>query len=348
MTETSPAGAAPENAAGRGSTRSGFSPEIGHRTITAADLVAFGGATGDYARMHFDHSLARAGASAATSAGGRAGEGSGTIAPGLLSASWALGALAWSAPERLGVGDPDVSIAAYSIRLERSMHIGDRFSLRHAPAANAADPGLAADARYDTDFEVLNQRGERTCRGTVSVRSGSGFALPRPMPRPIAPKGPSPRPLYAEDLIEFGPRGESIGRTVSEADVVGFTNLTAERNPLYLNRVFAAQGRFGAQIAPPIWTFCLAFGDFLQSLLACELPSTGLAGHLGDSFRCHAPVHLGDTIRTRHRPVRCTPSRGRPDMSVVHFAIELLNQHDALVQDGEVAMWIPARAASRG
>jgi hypothetical protein len=30
-------------------------------------------------------------------------------------------------------------------------------------------------------------------------------------------------------------------------------------------------------------------------------------------------------------------------MSVVHFAIQILNQRDELVQDGEVAMWIPAR-----
>ena len=54
---------------------------------------------------------------------------------------------------------------------------------------------------------------------------------------------------------------------------------------------------------------------------------------------------MGDTIRTRHRPVRCTPSRSRPEMSVVHFALQLINQRDELVQDGEVAMWIPSRAS---
>lgn len=314
----------------RSAARSG---EIGHRTITPADLIAFGGATGDYARMHFDHGLA------AAEAGSPA-----TIAPGLLSACWALGALAWSAPDRLAIGNPDAWIAAYSIRFERSMRVGDRFSLRHAPAATAAVEGLASEAGSDTEFEVLNQRGDRTCRGAVCVRTGGDASLPAAMPRPIPNPGAGPRPLYANDLLEFGPRGESYGRTVTEADVVGFTNFTAERNPLYLNRTFAAQGRFRDRIAPPAWTFCLAFGDFLHALLAAELPSTGLAGHLGDTFRCHAPVRIGDTIRTRHRPVRCTPSRGRPEMSVVHFALQLLNQRDEVVQDGEVAMWIPSRA----
>ena len=309
-----------------------FSPEIGHRTITPADLIAFGGSTGDYARMHFDHGLA-------------AGEpGSpGSIVHGLLSACWALGALTWSAPERLAIGNPDAWIAGYSIRLERSMRVGDRFSLRHRASMSSAVEALAPEAGRDTEFEVLNQRAERTCRGVVSVRTGNGAPPPTAMARPIASREAGPRPLYADDLLEFGPRGESHGRTVSEADIVGFSNFTAERNPLYLNRVFAAQGRFGDRIAPPSWTFCLAFGDFLHALLSAELPSTGLAGHLGDSFRCYAPVRIGDTIRTRHRPVRCTPSRGRPEMSVVHFALQLLNQRDEVVQDGEVAMWIPAR-----
>jgi acyl dehydratase len=309
-----------------------FSAEIGHRTVTPADLILFGGATGDYARMHFDHGLAAAEPGSPP-----------PIAPGLLSAVWVLGALSTAAPERLAIGDPDAWIAGYSVRFERTVRIGDRFSLRHRPSAVAAVDGLAPDRARDSEFEILNQRGERTGRGLVSVRMRGEAPRPETMERPTAPPPWGARPLYAEDLLDQGPRGESLGRTVSEADVVGFTNLTAERNPLYLNRVFAGQGRFGDRIAPPIWTFCLAFGDFLQALLAAPLPSTGLAGHLGDSFRSFAPVRIGDTIRTRHRPVRCTPSRGRPEMSVVHFALQILNQRDELVQDGEVAMWIPAR-----
>ncbi len=317
-----------------GTTSAGPSDEIGHRTVTTADLVLFGGLTGDYARMHFDHGLAAA-----------EPDGPAPIAPGLLSACWALGALASAAPERLAVADPDAWIVGYSVRFERAVRIGDRFSLRHRPAPTAAVDGLDADPARDTEFEILNQRAERTGRGIVSVRASGEAVRPEIMPRPVAPPQ-RPGPLYAGELIECGPRGESLGRTVAEADVVGFTNLTAERSPVYLNRVFAGQGRFGDRIVPPIWTFCLAFGDFLRDLLAVRLPATGLAGHLGDSFRCFEPVRIGDTIRTRHRPIRCTPSRGRPGMSVVHFAIQLLNQADRLVQDGEVAMWIPSRPPS--
>ena len=32
----------------------GFSPLLGHRTVTDASIMTFGGLTGDYAQMHFD------------------------------------------------------------------------------------------------------------------------------------------------------------------------------------------------------------------------------------------------------------------------------------------------------
>lgn len=306
-----------------------FSEPIGHRSITSADLATFGGLTGDYARLHFDHSLAAAEPGSP-----------GTIAHGLLWATWAVGALAWSAPERLGGADPDSAIAGFSIRLERSMRVGDRFALRHRPASEAAAPDLIPDADGDTELEVVNQRGERTGGGIISVRRRETAVAPAPMPRPVFDPSAGPRPLHAGDLVDFGPRGESIGRTISEADVVAFTNFTAERSPRYLNRPFAARGRFGDRIVPPLLSFCLGFGDFLADLLRVELPSTGMAGHLGDRFRCYAPVRIGDTLRTRHRPVRATPSRSRPGMSVVHFALQLLDEEDRVVQDGEVAMFI--------
>lgn len=311
-----------------------FSADHGHRTITAADVVYFGGATGDYARLHFDHGLAAAEPGSPP-----------PIVHGLLSAALALGGLTWNAPELLGSDDPDAAITAFSIRLERSVRIGDRLAVRHRVASASAVESIASEQGGDLEYEVSNARGERTARGVVSVRRRAGCAPSgSAMEQPVWRRDAGPRPLFAEDLLEFGPRGESPGRTLSEADVVGFTNWSAERRPLYLNEPFARRGRFGGRVVPPILTFCLGFGDFLRDLLSAELPATGLAGHLGDTFRCFAPVRVGDTVRTRHRPIRVTLSRGRPEMCVVHFGLELLNQRDERVQDGEVAMFIPTRA----
>jgi len=151
-------------------------------------------------------------------------------------------------------------------------------------------------------------------------------------------------PLFAEDLVESGPRGESHGRTVTEADVVGYANFTGELNLAYINDEFARASRFGARIVPPMWTFCIGFGDFLRDLLSVPMPSSGFAGHLGDSWRFLTPVHIGDTIRTRHKPAHCTASKSRPGMAIVDFALQLLNQRDEIVQDGRVSMMIAARS----
>lgn len=311
---------------------------FGHRTVTDASIMSFGGLTGDYAAMHFDHAY------------GPAHGMGGTIAHGLLSAAWSLGALAQHAPERLALGDPSGVVAGYRVKFKRMVYIGDLFSLRWSEGTGACVEGLEAHDRIDTDFEVVNQRGEVTTTGSVSAcrsdERGIGQPLPdAPTALELSPWTPaeSDAPLYAEDLVELGPRGESLGRTVTEADLVAYTNFTGELNPAFLNAEFARAGRFGARVAPPMWTFCRAFGDYLRDLLSVSMPSSGFAGHLGDSWRMLAPVYVGDTLRTRHRPISHQRSASRPDMGIVEFAIQVVNQRDDIVQDGRVAMMIAGR-----
>lgn len=317
-----------------------MSAETGHRTVTEASVMTFGCLTGDYARMHFDHGFGPAAGMA------------GTIAHGLLSAAWSLGALTLNAPERLAVGDPHAFIAGYRVKFARMVFIGDRFSLRWAPGRSPCVEGLEGFETRDTDFEILNQRGEVTGSGAVTVCPAAA-GLPPALPQ--APELMSlgawdreafPRPAFADDLVAGGPRGESLGRTVTESDVVGFMNFTGEHNPLYCNDGFARSARFGGRVVSPMLCFCFGFSDYLRELLSIEMPSTGFAGHLGDSWRFFAPVQVGDTIRVRHQPVGCVASRSRPGMAVVRFSLQILNQRDELVQDGEVAMMMPTRSGT--
>ena len=309
------------------------SEAFGHRTVTDASILRFGSLTGDYAQMHFDLDF-----------GPAQGMG-GTIAHGLLTASWSLGALAQYAPERLAIGEGDAYVAGFSVRFGKMVYIGDLFSLRWHEADAPATEGLESGDRLDTAFEVVNQHGEVSTSGSVSVVRGGRDLPPAPAPLEIAPwsKDEVPLPIHADDMVEHGPRGESLGRTVTEADLVAWTGFTGELNPAYLNEPFSQAGRFRSRVAPPMWTFCLGFGDYLRDLLSVSMPSTGFAGHLGDRWRFLAPVFVGDTLRTRHRPVSFKPSSSRPGMGIVEFAIELVNQRDEIVQDGRVVMMIGAR-----
>ena len=310
-----------------------FGPELGHRTVTHACITTFGCLTGDHARMHFDRSFASG------------SEGRGTIAHGLLSAAWSLGALTLHAPERLGVGDPAASLAGYSIRFRRPVHEGDRFALRLRETNRMATEGLGAGSGPHTDFELVDQRGEVTCSGRVSVARDE---LGAPSPPPLLEIGSPRRPpaadiLYADDMLERGPRGESLGRTLGEADVVAWTGFTGELDPAYLNAEFAARRRAGGRIVPPMLVFCLGFGDFLRDLLRFRMPDSGFAGHVGDAWRQLAPVRPGDTIRTRYAAVSVTPTRSRPGRAIVEFALQSLDQRDSIVQDGRVAMMMSVR-----
>ena len=116
----------------------GFSSAIGHRTVTDASVMTFGGLTGDYAQMHFDLSF-----------GPASGMGE-SIAHGLLSAAWSLGAMTLYAPERLAIGDPRAALAGFEIRFGRMVHQGDRFSLRWKNRADPCVEGLGESATLDT------------------------------------------------------------------------------------------------------------------------------------------------------------------------------------------------------
>ena len=327
----------------RGSERE-WSREIGHRTVTEASVATFGCLTGDYAQMHFDLGFSPS-----------VGMGP-PVAHGLLSAAWSLGALSLYAPDRLGLGNPNAFITGYRIRFGRPVPQGDRFTLRSRSAKNAAVDGLpegpSTEHSIDTEFETLNTTGEVTCSGAISVSVKPEtetwcdvLAANTPEPLEVEDWDPSSitKPLSADQIVDLGPRGESLGRTVSEADLVNYTQFTGELNPLYTNEVFAGNTEFGARVAPPMWTFCSAFGDYLRDLLSIPMPSSGFAGHLGDEWRFLAPVRIGDTLRTRHKPVAFQASKSRPDMGIVRFGLQLLNQRDEIVQDGQVAMMMPLR-----
>lgn len=316
--------------------QSEMSATVGHRTVTAEEIAAFASLTGDYSRMHLDHEFSRASGM------------DGLVAHGLLGASWVLGALTRHAPERLGIGLGNAYLASFSVRFEGIVFAGDTLSFRWSSDPEAEASGAAASRA--TLYEILNQREEVVSRGrtvlSLSMAESDLSKLPDPPTRWSIETDTATQKLdvyYAEDIYAYGPRRKTLGRTLTESDVVNFAGRVGELNPLYLNREFASASRFGARIVPPMLTFCLSFADFLRDLLAIPMPSTGFAGHLGDSWTFYRPVAFDDTLHTLHKPVSCIRSKSRPNMALVRFGLQIVNQHDTVVQAGEITMMIPAR-----
>ena len=79
---------------------------------------------------------------------------------------------------------------------------------------------------------------------------------------------PPLRTLFFEDL-SVG-MTETLEKTVSSSDVVGFAQLTGDRNPIHLSEHFAARTSFGKRIAHGLYTASL-----ISAVLGTRLPGPG-------------------------------------------------------------------------
>jgi 3-hydroxybutyryl-CoA dehydratase len=94
--------------------------------------------------------------------------------------------------------------------------------------------------------------------------------------------------LYFEDL-SVG-MTERLTKTVASSDVVGFAEVTGDRNPIHLSEHFAAQTPFGTRIAHGLYTASL-----ISAVLGTRLPGPG-AVYISQTLNFRAPVKIGDTV----------------------------------------------------
>lgn len=94
--------------------------------------------------------------------------------------------------------------------------------------------------------------------------------------------------LYFEDL-SVG-MTETYSKTVRSSDVVGFAEITGDRNPIHLSEHFAAKTPFKGRIAHGLYTASL-----ISAVIGTRLPGPG-AIYVSQTLRFLAPVKIGDTI----------------------------------------------------
>jgi acyl dehydratase len=140
--------------------------------------------------------------------------------------------------------------------------------------------------------------------------------------------------------FEVGQVDESRARTITETDVVTFSWLSGDVNPMHTDAVHSAKSPIGQRIAHGALGLSIATG--LSASLG-QLEGTAIAALGVDEWRFLKPILFNDTIRLRATIVSARPT-SKPDRGVLVRRMDLLNQRDELVQTGVMTTMVLTRA----
>ena len=120
-----------------------------------------------------------------------------------------------------------------------------------------------------------------------------------------------------------------ITKTIEQADVDAFADLTGDHNPVHVDEEFAKTTRFGRRIAHGMLTASL-----ISSVLANKLPGEGSV-YLGQSLEFIKPVFPGDEITAR-----VIVKEIREDKPIIKLETLCINQRDEIVIRGEATVLV--------
>ena len=84
----------------------------------------------------------------------------------------------------------------------------------------------------------------------------------------------------------------SMAKTVTEADIILFSGVSTDVNPVHLDEEWASTTMFKGRIAHGMLS-----AGFISAVLANRLPGPGTI-YLGQTLKFKGPVRPGDTVRT--------------------------------------------------
>jgi acyl dehydratase len=149
----------------------------------------------------------------------------------------------------------------------------------------------------------------------------------------------TPFHLYFDD-VEVGQEWESLGRTITESDIVNFAGISGDFNPIHLDHEFAASTPFRRPIAHGLLVFSVASGLGLYSP-----PMRTLAFLSIREWHFRGPVFIGDTLRAVSK-VLSKEIRGRGRRGEITWQRQIINQERKVVQEGITVTLVEGRAAT--
>jgi 3-hydroxybutyryl-CoA dehydratase len=134
---------------------------------------------------------------------------------------------------------------------------------------------------------------------------------------------------FFEDLT-IG-QSASFNRTVTESDILAYSELSGDTNPIHLDEDYAGRSMFKGRIAHGLLS-----AGFLSAVLGTKLPGPG-AVYVAQTLRFKAPVRIGDHVVARVELVGLDGDRKRATFKTV------CEVGDKVVIDGDAVLFVPSR-----
>jgi 3-hydroxybutyryl-CoA dehydratase len=147
--------------------------------------------------------------------------------------------------------------------------------------------------------------------------------------------------LFFEDLV-VGATFISASRTITAADIAAFAAYSGDHNPMHTDAVYAANTPFGGIIAHGYGVLAIASG---LGVSAPPVRTVAVIAIREWSFR--EAVRPGDTLHLESTIVAATPKGKSGKRGEVVWQRRVLNQHRAIVQEGQVVTLVECRGRDR-
>lgn len=133
--------------------------------------------------------------------------------------------------------------------------------------------------------------------------------------------------FYWNDL-SIGQKFQTLGRTITETDVVNFVGATGMVEEMFTNVEYIVQeSLMGKRPAPGSLVFCMAEGLLMQS----TMQRTGVA-FLEANLIIKAPTSVGDTIHVECEVIEARAT-SRPGRGLLRTHNKVINQRNELVAE---------------
>lgn len=137
------------------------------------------------------------------------------------------------------------------------------------------------------------------------------------------------RGYYFEEF-EIGQKIVTVGRTVTESDVVGFAGLSGDFNQIHTDSEYSKTSPFGQRVAHGLLVLSIANGLAVRTGF---IEGTVLAFREITNWKFVKPVFFGDTVHAELDVVDVKAMR-RIGGGSVTIDVNVKNQHDEVVMKG--------------